>query len=189
MGEDPADWERSPGQGNYARTEIERRFLVSGEVDSHDEGRLIEDRYLEGMRLRLRRVTKDGRSIFKLTQKIRTNESDPSSVSITNVYLSLEEYERLSELPGCDIVKTRRLAPVGSVTFAVDEFAAALKGLVLAEVEVISLRDPLEMPAWVGHEVTHDDRFSGGRLAATSPQEIEELLVSAAANSAADDQR
>jgi CYTH domain-containing protein len=182
MGDASADWWRSPGQGRYARAEIERRFLVNGEVDSLGEGRLIEDRYLDGLRLRLRRVTKDGRSVFKLTQKVRANESDPATVSITNVYLSPDEYDRMRALPGADIVKTRRLAPYGPVTFAVDEFGASLKGLVTTEVEVISLLDPLEAPAWVGREITSDDRFSGGRLARANSQEIEELLTIATRN-------
>jgi CYTH domain-containing protein len=173
--DDPSNWRRLPGQGKYARDEIERRFLIRGEVDTLDDGRLIEDRYLDGLRLRLRRVTKDGESIFKLTQKIRGDESNPAWVSVTNVYLSVEEYERLSALPGCDLVKTRRVVVGGPAAFVVDEFHGRLRGLRLAEVEVVSLSSPLRLPEWVGAEITSDDRFSGGRLARADAQEVREL--------------
>jgi CYTH domain-containing protein len=175
MDDDPSNWRRSPGQGKYARDEIERRFLVSGEVDTLDDGRLIEDRYLDGLRLRLRRVTKDGESIFKLTQKVRADEVNPASVSVTNVYLSVDEYERLSALPGCALVKTRRVSAGEPPAFVVDEFHGRLEGLRLAEVEVDSLSSPLKIPEWVGLEITSDDRFSGGRLACADAQEVCEL--------------
>ena len=40
-----------------------------------------------------------------------------------------------------------------------------LDGLRLAEVEVDDLGAERPLPSWLGPEVTHDDRFSGGRLA------------------------
>jgi CYTH domain-containing protein len=51
-----------------------------------------------------------------------------------------------------------------------------LQGLRLAEIEVRDLAEPLDLPEWVTAEVTHDDRFSGGRLAGTDEAQLRELL-------------
>jgi CYTH domain-containing protein len=171
-----ADWTREPGRGKYARSERERRFLVKTSVPAGEAARLIEDRYLDGMRLRLRRVSRDGWSVHKLTQKVRPDASDPSQVLITNMYLSETEYSRLSALPGQLVVKTRVVIPVLSHDFVVDEFHGRLQGLRLAEVEVRDLAEPLDLPGWVTTEVTSDDRFSGGQLATTTAVQLRELL-------------
>lgn len=141
-----------------------------------DTARLIEDRYLDGLRLRLRRVSRQGRSIHKLTQKVRSDENEPAEVFITNMYLSEAEYARLLALPGHLVVKTRSVVPSMSHQFVVDEFHGRLAGLRLVEVEVRDLAEPLHLPGWLGQEVTHDDRFSGGRLAVADEAAVQELL-------------
>jgi CYTH domain-containing protein len=173
---DATDRTREPGRGKYARSERERRFLVGASVPAGQAGRLIEDRYHDGTRLRLRRVSRDGRSVHKLTQKVRPDESDPSEVLLTNMYLSEGEYLRLSLLPGRVVVKTRVVIPAPTHDFVVDAFHGRLDGLRLAEVEVRDLVEPLELPEWVTTEVTSDDRFSGGRLAAMTDVQLRELL-------------
>lgn len=85
------DWRRSPGTGRYAQRELERRFLVTGEVPAGEAQRLIEDRYLDGTTLRLRRVTVETECVWKLTQKVRLDAQDPAIVSITNMYLTAAE--------------------------------------------------------------------------------------------------
>lgn len=155
-------WRRTPGQGKYAKAERERRFLVDAEPSPLEQTRIIEDRYLSGGTLRVRAVRGDGEPVFKLTQKVRPNLDDPSEVAITNLYLSEDEYQMLVTLPGADLSKTRSLCE----GFAVDVFHGPLEGLVLAEVEVDDLRADLVLPKWLGSEVTHDDRYSGGELAA-----------------------
>ncbi|MFL6022758.1 MAG: hypothetical protein ACJ72O_05400 [Marmoricola sp.] len=155
------DWRRTPGEGRYARPERERRFLVIGDPGPSERSRLIEDRYLEGGTLRLRAVRGEGEPVFKLTQKVRPDAGDPSAVAITNLYLSEAEYRMFLALPGVGLTKTRSLVE----GFAVDVFGGPLEGLVLAEVEVDDLGAALDLPSWIGPEVTHDDAYSGGALA------------------------
>lgn len=156
--------ERVPGAGKYARPECERRWLLGALPSSARDRRRIEDRYLEGTTLRLRRVDDGVAVVFKLGQKVRPVAMDPYVVHITNMYLTAEEYERLATLPAASLVKTRRLVRHQGATFAVDEFEGPLTGLLLAETEDA----PLGLPDWLGLEVTHDDRFSGGALARAS---------------------
>jgi CYTH domain-containing protein len=171
------DWRRTPGQGSYARSERERRFLVVGELPPCGQERQIEDRYLTGTRLRLRRVSAGSEVVHKLTQKVRPQADDPFEVALTNVYLEAGEYDRLLVLPAAALRKTRNDCEVDGIHFAVDEFHDALVGLRLAEVEVADLDALLPRPDWLGREVTRDDRYSGGALALASLAQIGELLA------------
>ena len=81
--------------GKYARWELERRFLlarVPEEVDRRAAS-LIVDRYIDGTRLRLRRIEPQdgGEPTYKLGQKEAPDPSDFSRTTITNIYLSAEE--------------------------------------------------------------------------------------------------
>ena len=61
-------------EGNYARVERERRFLLAGPppASAVTASRRITDRYLPGTRLRVRRAEwlDGGECEFKLTQKV-----------------------------------------------------------------------------------------------------------------------
>jgi CYTH domain-containing protein len=158
------EWRRTAGAGRYAQPERERRFLVAEVPALPGEPRLIEDRYLDGTRLRLRRLTVGSEVVLKLTQKVRTGRG-PGAVALTNIYLDGSEYGLLSALPGAELVKTRYVVD----GFAFDVFAGALTGLVLAEIEVDDLAGALELPSWIGSEVTNDERYAGASLARGAP--------------------
>lgn len=177
---DAVDWERAPGAGRYARVERERRFLLSALPAGLAGARTIDDRYVVGTRLRLRRVHDGRATVFKLGQKVRPDDGDPARVMVTNMYLTEAEYAVLAALPAAVLSKTRRLWDVDGHTFAVDEFSGLLRGLLLAEVEVDDLAAAVPVRSPVVREVTSDDRFSGGRLAHTTPGEAAELLRDAA---------
>lgn len=171
------DWRRTPGIGEYAQPERERRFLVRYQPDPAQAGRLIEDSYILGTTLRLRRVTVGTETTLKLTQKVRVHPDSPAEVALTNMYLTEPEYGLLAQLPARQVHKTRRACVAEGTRFAVDEFHGPLTGLVMAEVEVGSLDAALPRPDWLGAEVTHDDRFSGGSLAALNGPEAIALLL------------
>ena len=46
-----------------------------------------------------------------------------------------------------------------------DVFEAALSGLVLAEIELKSAAQKIELPNWIGKEVTGDKRYYNSHLA------------------------
>jgi len=176
-----ADWSRTPGEGRYARAELERRFLVVGPPPAGRDLRAIEDRYLRDTRLRLRTVRAGGDVVYKLTQKVRARPDDPSAVALTNTYLSAEEHTALAALPADVILKSRRVVLAGGSGWVVDVFGGRLSGLILAEVEVADLDATLSLPRWVGREVSSEDAFSGGVLAATPLDDVAEVLVQARA--------
>lgn len=157
------DWLRVPGEGAYARVEQERRWRLAALPDGLADGRHVVDRYVDGTRLRLRRVSAGDRVVWKLGQKVRPDPADPSVVRVTSTYLDEAEAAVLSALPAAVVEKTRWRRG----RLVVDVFAGRLAGLVLAEVEVEDLAaDVPEVADLTGAvEVTADDRFSGGALA------------------------
>jgi CYTH domain-containing protein len=158
---------RIPGEGRYAHAEREQRWLLPELPDGLTDAASIVDRYLVGTRLRLRSVTADGATTYKLGQKVRPEPDSPAIVKLTNIYLSGEEYEVLRALRGRDLRKTRWRSVHAAGRLVVDEFSDPLTGLVLAELEL----RPGEVPKQVdvlAVDVSEDDRFSGGRLAGLS---------------------
>ncbi|HEX7165815.1 MAG TPA: hypothetical protein VF230_02430 [Acidimicrobiales bacterium] len=168
--------ERSAETSKYAHREREQRWLLRASPAEAGVAATIaiEDRYLTGTRLRLRRVESDGVVVFKLAQKVRTGDGSPHEVSLTNIYLDASEYALLAALPASVLTKTRRRLPALSV----DEFHDALDGLVLAEVELREGEPRRAAPASAVADVTGDDRFSGGALATTTAADLRELLAS-----------
>jgi CYTH domain-containing protein len=162
--------------GRYAHAEIERRFIATSAAPIADSPWQIEDRYIDGTALRLRRLTTAGEAVLKLTQKIRPDPSDPAVISITNIYLDQAAYDLLASLPAAVLRKTRSVCWIEGFRFAVDTFEGELAGLRLAEIEVQDFAAPLPHPPWLGREVTHEDGFSGGRLVRASAADLAELL-------------
>ena len=164
--------------GKYALVERERRFLLAAPPVGAPRRRvLIEDRYLRGSRLRLRRMTDvddpGSRVIYKFTQKIPTDVGTPGL--ITTLYLSSAEYTALADLPADTLRKVRSSFP----PLSVDTFEGPLHGLVLAEAEFETAADEATFrpPGGSIAEVTTDLRFTGGVLATLTTDETTELLA------------
>lgn len=80
--------------------------------------------------------------------------------------LSLHDANTL--LPLClagGIEKTRYHVPFLDYLFEVDVFEGALSGLVLAEIELESANQKIQLPDWIGTEVTGDKRYYNSQLA------------------------
>jgi CYTH domain-containing protein len=68
--------------------------------------------------------------------------------------------EMLSTL--CDgpiVEKTRYCAPYGGLTWSVDVHSGALEGVIFAEVELSAENQSIDLPPWIGREITHDPAF------------------------------
>ncbi|MBF0401852.1 MAG: CYTH domain-containing protein [Magnetococcales bacterium] len=62
------------------------------------------------------------------------------------------------------IEKVRYRVEHGGVLWEVDEFSGENKGLLLAEVELADEQQPVELPVWVGQEVSSDVRYFNSNL-------------------------
>jgi adenylate cyclase len=169
-------WMRTPGRGTYARIEREQRYLLAGVPVDAGPPRLIEDLYVTGTSLRVRR-TGDGVTVVgKLTQKVRPIADDPTEVSITNIYLSEAEVVLLSELPGHRLRKHRRPWTYDGRTWAVDEHDGRWAGLVVAELESDQPVDVAVRPPFLA-DVTRDERFTGATMAAADDRAVTDVLA------------
>ena len=169
------------GEPKYARTELERRWLVDRAARPSLEGAwmtLIEDRYIVGTRMRLRRMSRPdlGETKWKLTKKYDT--ARPEARPIVTSYLTAAEYEVLTALPARVLVKRRYHLPIDRRFWSLDVFEGPLTGLVLAEIEFPTeeAADRSPIPATAIVEVSHDPRFSGGRLVRTEAGELRSWL-------------
>jgi len=166
----------------YAVVERERRFLPAGDVDLSTASRVleIEDRYVEGTRLRVRTVREPGRPLVrKLGQKVRLPPGDAPAIAHTSLYLDEAEHALLSGLPAVTLRKTRHVVALAAAhEVAVDVFHGGLSGLTLAEVDLGprgSLTEPV--PTWLGVEVTGVEEFTGHALASLEPGALPRLLA------------
>ena len=158
------------GEPKYARVEFERRWLVERAACPPLDGAwmtLIEDRYIDGTRLRLRQMRRPdlGETKWKLTKKYECK--DPSARPIVSSYLTEGEYAVVSALPARMLTKRRYHLPIDGRMWSLDVFEGALAGLVLVEVEETDAAAlaALVPPVWATKEVTHDPRYQCGSLA------------------------
>ena len=155
----------------YARFELERRWLVDRAARPSIEGLAftpIEDCYLNGTRMRLRRMTGPAVAAFKLTKKYDTER--PEARPIVTAYLTAAEYALFAALPAHALRKRRYHFPVDGRYWSLDLFEGPLAGLELVEVETLdeAALAALVPPRWAAKEVTHDPRYQCGTLAQTN---------------------
>jgi CYTH domain-containing protein len=154
----------------YSAVERERRFLVDAALrpDLADLAYiLIEDRYIVGTRMRLRRMTDSatGEIALKFAKKYECD--DPLSRPMSNFYLDDAEYAALAALRANALSKRRYPVEVSKVAFGIDIFLGPLAGLELAEADARTDGELIAItpPAWTIREVSHDPFFQGGHLA------------------------
>ena len=151
----------------YSLAEFERRWLVAAIPAELGPGRLIEDRYLDGTRLRVRRETDAGAApgVWKLARKYGATARGVEPM--TNLYLTADEYALLATLPGASVVKRRRPLWADGVRFVIDRFEGALAGRCIAELErpTSAALWAVAPPIWCGREITGDAAYGGASLA------------------------
>ena len=155
----------------YAHIERERRWLVDLSGRPSLDGLpyvLIEDLYVRGTRLRLRRMTDSaiGACSLKLTKKY--DSSDSLARPIVTAYLSEAEFALLAGLAANALSKRRYTLLHDAARWSLDCFAAPLEGLELVEIEApdAAALGALRPPPWAGKEVSIEPSFEGGALAA-----------------------
>jgi adenylate cyclase len=148
--------------------EIERKFLVTGEVwRSYVRRRsAIRQAYLalnDGMTVRIRII--DGLRSFV---GIKTARQGPARGEYEYPVPLEDAHELLRLRTGIIIEKHRHIVCAHGAQWEVDEFEGVHQGLVLAEIELPDAAAHFEFPEWLGEEVTSDPRYYNGYLATHS---------------------
>ena len=145
--------------------EIERKFLVQGDAwRALGSGTRYRQGYLSTVKertVRVRTIDDQGFLTIKgVTVGARRAEYEyPIPVQDANELL-----DELCERPL--IEKTRYKIQHAGLTWEVDEFAGENQGLIVAEVELSDEAQALQLPDWVGAEVTADPRYYNANLIA-----------------------
>jgi len=142
--------------------EIERKFLVNGDQWRNlAKGVHYRQGYLSSVKERAVRVRTIEDKAF-LTIK---GKSEGLARAEFEYEIPLEDAIALLEL--CEqplIDKQRFKIRVAEHTWEVDEFYGANEGLIMAEVELESEDEDVELPNWIGEEVSHDPHYFNASL-------------------------
>ena len=145
--------------------EIERKFLVKGDGwRALDDGVVYRQGYLSTVKERTVRIRiindKAYLTVKGVTQGI-------SRVEYEYEIPVMDANEMLDEL--CErplIEKTRYTISIGGHIWEIDEFDGENRGLILAEVELSSEDQAVNLPDWIGAEVSDDPRYYNANLIA-----------------------
>ncbi|HIK04823.1 MAG TPA: CYTH domain-containing protein [Trichormus sp. M33_DOE_039] len=142
--------------------EIERKFLVTDDTWRQlAEGSLYRQGYIasQGATVRVRIAGNQG----YLTIKGPTVNYSRSEFEYPIPLADAQEMlDTLCVRPL--IEKTRYKINLNGLVWEVDEFAGANQGLILAEVELTDESQQIELPNWIGEEVSGDPKYYNSYL-------------------------
>lgn len=144
--------------------EIERKFRVRGsEWREHVVRRVhIQQAYLSS----------DG----KASIRVRIKDSQSATLSIKSLPaelrrleleypLSIQDAEALMQLRcGAVLEKVRHIVPAGDLEWEVDVFLGENDGLIIAEIELSQIDQSIDLPGWIGREVTGEAPYYNSSL-------------------------
>jgi adenylate cyclase len=143
-------------------TEIERKFLVVG-----DDWRAVASGtdyvqgYLSRDVARIVRVRRAGPAAYLTIKGIPEGARRPEF----EYPIPLSDAQQLMNLCLPPLVeKTRYVIKYGGKRWEVDEFHGDNRGLILAEIELPSEDEPIDIPPWIGQEVSGDPRYFNSYL-------------------------
>jgi CYTH domain-containing protein len=149
----------------YSQPEIERRWLLELTRLPSFAGvrrREIEDKYVDGGRLRLRLIREQGvETTVKLGKKYGFVGMAPDNV--VSIYLDEAEYNTLSLLPGVIARKLRYTLAGGSID--IYEYPALSHAIFEVEFDSEEAAASFIPPEFVGEEITRKSNYSGYSLA------------------------
>lgn len=156
--------------------EIERKFLLKNEEwrSEVSSKTIIKQGYLNSDKERTVRI------------RVR-NDKGFLTIKGENTNATRQEYEYEIPVPDAEsllllcqkpiIEKVRYLVPRGGKTWEIDDFGGDNLGLILAEIELESEEEQIEIPSWIGTEVTHDTRYFNSSLISHPYSKFVENLI------------
>ena len=145
--------------------EIERKYLVnSNDYRSlaYSKSRIVQG-FLNSHPDRVVRIRIADDDAF-LTIKGRSNTTGTTRFEWEKK-IPVAEAKLLLELCEKDILeKIRYCVSIGPLIIEVDESRGSNQGLVIAEIEIENEDDKIEVPSWIGLEVTGDIKYYNSQL-------------------------
>jgi adenylate cyclase len=144
--------------------EIERKFLVRGDAwrGLVSGQKTIRQAYLASSGKSSTRVRICGDATATLTIKSRPVDLRRLELEYPIPILQAEALMQLRE--GSVVEKTRHVVPHGNETWEVDVFSGENLGLIIAEIELGDVDQKIELPPWIGREVTAQPQYYNSYL-------------------------
>jgi adenylate cyclase len=143
--------------------EIERKFLVKedswrrlGEGSAYSQGYIATQKTAT---VRVRIVGNQGYLTIKGPSVNYSRSEFEYPIPIADAQ---EILETLCDRPL--IEKTRYRVEHGGLTWEIDEFEGVNQGLIIAEVELSDEEQQIELPSWIGEEVSDDPKYFNSNL-------------------------
>lgn len=145
--------------------ETERKFLLNNSEwrDKAFTRKEIAQGYLTTNPDRTVRVRISNQEAF-ITIKDKTHGNTRPEFEYTIPVADAQQLIRLCEEPV--IKKTRHLVRYRGQVWEIDEFYGENEGLIVAEVELATPNECVDLPTWVGQEVSHLRRYFNASLTA-----------------------
>jgi adenylate cyclase len=145
-------------------TEIERKFLVKADAwRSPSAGKLYRQGYAVqsgDVTVRVRIVGAQGFLTLKGKAENFARPEFEYEIPVSEAQEMLDLWCRPRIVD-----KIRYRIPVGDLVWEVDEFQGCNQGLILAEVELQTSDQSIDLPDWVGLEVSEENRYYNSNLA------------------------
>jgi adenylate cyclase len=145
--------------------EIERKFLVRNGAwrDKATRRTLIRQAYLGTANKSSIRVRINDDGVATLTIKSRPVELKRLELEYPIPVAEAEALIRLRE--GSVVEKLRHIVPWHDLAWEIDVFTGDNSGLLIAEIELRDARQTVELPGWIGGEVTGQAQYYNSFLA------------------------
>ncbi|AFY41046.1 CYTH domain-containing protein [Nostoc sp. PCC 7107] len=144
--------------------EIERKFLVKGDGWRNlGVGSVYRQGYIatqKAVTVRVRIANSRGYLTIKSPSVNYSRAEFEYEVPLADAQ---EMLDTLCDRPL--IEKVRYKVKLGDLTWEIDEFDGDNKGLIVAEVELSNEKQQIELPEWIGEEVSHESRYFNSNLA------------------------
>jgi adenylate cyclase len=143
--------------------EIERKYLLKSDAWRAlvtQSARIVQG-YLGGDACLVRvRIKADQAFLtIKSREKGLSREEFEYPIPVADAERMLQMFAGLQH-----IEKTRHIVPHGALQFEIDQFAGRNAGLIVAELELPDEQTVVDLPDWIGAEVTHDPRYLNSNL-------------------------
>lgn len=135
------------------KVEIERKFLLASDAWRKlvERSEYIQDGLIavsDERKTRVR-ISGDRATLTVKTRRVAGSRFEfEYDIPLADARLMLESCENST------ISKHRHYVTHAGLVWEIDEYDGLLKGVVLAEVELDAIDQPLDIPDWIGHEVT-----------------------------------
>ncbi|MCT4603332.1 MAG: CYTH domain-containing protein [Marinifilum sp.] len=136
--------------------EIERKFLVHKHLlQLPDNGKKLIQGYIWSDPKKSLRIRIADKKAF-LTIKSGTDILKRSEFEYE---IPVIDAENLLGLCDAKIDKTRYLVSIGQHTWEIDIFHGDNQGLIIAEIELSSPKEQIQLPDWIDQEVSNDPKY------------------------------